>query len=520
MCGAPALLQGALLLGALGAVQPAVPSAWAWQAPVGRGGAGQGAGHGAGARRGAWAWSCARVTAGDRTLASRPQAAVRSGSGVARCLALMTVGESSMPQVIGHRGAKSVAPENTLASVRAAKALGCSWVEVDVMLSKDKVAVIHHDNTLDRCTNGKGHLWDLAVDELQALDAGAHFSAEFAGERIPRLTALLRCCRDLELGLNLEVKHVSLNPEAATADEEAMEEELAHVVCDVIETCGEMPRELVLSSFSRCAIAVLRRRLPRVPCAFLVWDIPEDWEHFMSKHQCASLNFAWQGPETAGDLIRDCAKKVPCYSYTVNDAQDARLLLSWGVRGVFSDCPHTVSAALDSEEARTTVVAEAEPDGRAGAEEEGRRAPLLGRKTLGVDHGRRRTGVCVSVGYAPRPLPLICHEDDSKEVAAQVGQLALKEAAEHIVVGFPLNSTGGEGEQAAYTRAFVSHLEEACPQCTILLWDERFSTAVAREKLQEVSPSLVWVPGVRASCDALAGTCVYGGGRRATAVWT
>jgi glycerophosphoryl diester phosphodiesterase len=487
------LLRGALLLGALGAVQPAVPSAWAWQAPVGRGGAGQGEG----ARRGAWGWSCARATAGDRTLAPRLQAAVRSGNGAAQCLAT-AVGQISMPQVIGHRGAKSVAPENTLASVRAAKALGCSWVEVDVMLSKDKVAVIHHDNTLDRCTNGEGHLWDLTVNELEALDAGAHFSAEFAGEKIPRLTALLRCCRDLELGLNLEVKHVSLNPEAPTADEEAMEQELAHVVCDVIESCGEQPRELVLSSFSRCAIAVLRRRLPRIPCAFLVWDIPEDWEHFMSKHQCASLNFAWQGSEAAGDLIRECAQKVPCYSYTVNDAQDARLLLSWGVRGVFSDCPHIVSAALLPQEARPAVVAEAEPDGeRAGAGEEGRgasglgsKASALGRKTLGVDHGRRRTGVCVSVGYAPRPLPLICHEDDSKEVAAQVGRLALKEAAEQIVVGFPLNSTGGEGQQAAYTRAFVSHLQDACPQCDILLWDERFSTAVAREKLQEVSSSL------------------------------
>ena len=50
-----------------------------------------------------------------------------------------------LPRVIGHRGAKAVAPENTLASIRAAKACGCSWVEVDVMLTKDKVPVIHHD---------------------------------------------------------------------------------------------------------------------------------------------------------------------------------------------------------------------------------------------------------------------------------------------------------------------------------------------------------------------------------------
>jgi hypothetical protein len=57
-----------------------------------------------------------------------------------------------LPRVIGHRGAKAVAPENTLASIRAAKACGCSWVEVDVMLTKDKVPVIHHDvSTLCVC---------------------------------------------------------------------------------------------------------------------------------------------------------------------------------------------------------------------------------------------------------------------------------------------------------------------------------------------------------------------------------
>jgi len=44
-----------------------------------------------------------------------------------------------LPKVIGHRGACGLAPENTLASIRTAKGLGCSWVEVDVMLTKDKV---------------------------------------------------------------------------------------------------------------------------------------------------------------------------------------------------------------------------------------------------------------------------------------------------------------------------------------------------------------------------------------------
>ena len=103
-----------------------------------------------------------------------------------------------------------------------------------------------------------------------------------------------------------------------------------------------------------------------------------------------------------------------------------------------------------------------------------RRATHLGRKTLGVDHGRKRTGVCVSVGYAPRPLPLICHDDDAGLVARRVAELAEDERAQQIVVGFPFNSTGGEGEQAQYTRQFVAELKAACPGRGIYLWDERY----------------------------------------------
>ena len=207
--------------------------------------------------------------------------------------------------------------------------------------------MIHHDNTLDRCTDGSGNLWDYTVDELERLDAGSHFSAEYVGERIPRLTALLQCCREQKLGLNLEVKHVTLrSPDVPTASEQAMEERLAHVVCDTIEQCGVLPSELVFSSFSRPAIAVLRSRLPHFQCAFLVKKIPDDWFDFMIRHDCVSLNFHWNEEENTRERIQECARNVLCYSYTVNDPTVAQRLLSWGVSGVFSDCPNIISEAL------------------------------------------------------------------------------------------------------------------------------------------------------------------------------
>lgn len=52
----------------------------------------------------------------------------------------VSIPRDALPKVIGHRGARGLAPENTLASIRTAKGIGCSWVEVDVMLTKDKVS--------------------------------------------------------------------------------------------------------------------------------------------------------------------------------------------------------------------------------------------------------------------------------------------------------------------------------------------------------------------------------------------
>jgi glycerophosphoryl diester phosphodiesterase len=94
-------------------------------------------------------------------------------------------------QIVGHRGAAGVAPENTMPSFEAAWAAGVAWVETDVHLTRDGVAVLLHDAALDRTTAGHGPVGDITWEELQAVDAGARFSPAFAGTRVPRLEELL-----------------------------------------------------------------------------------------------------------------------------------------------------------------------------------------------------------------------------------------------------------------------------------------------------------------------------------------
>jgi glycerophosphoryl diester phosphodiesterase len=100
---------------------------------------------------------------------------------------------------IGHRGASAYAPENTLAAIRKAAALGADMVELDVQASADGVPLIIHDAELSRTTNGCGSVYDHRLEALKRLDAGA-------GETIPTLDEAIACCREIGLGLYLEVK--------------------------------------------------------------------------------------------------------------------------------------------------------------------------------------------------------------------------------------------------------------------------------------------------------------------------
>ena len=93
--------------------------------------------------------------------------------------------------IVVHRGANALAPENTIASADSALAYGATWIEVDVRPSKDSVLFNLHDETLDRTTNGHGMLADCTADEIRKLDAGAWFSCRYAGTPVPTIADIL-----------------------------------------------------------------------------------------------------------------------------------------------------------------------------------------------------------------------------------------------------------------------------------------------------------------------------------------
>lgn len=110
------------------------------------------------------------------------------------------------PLIIAHRGASTLAPENTMAAFKLAKQLNADGIELDVQLSSDRKLVVIHDRKLDRTTNGRGKVDKLAWSEMKDLDAGSKFGDQFKNEPLPLLEDVFE-----ELGgkllINVELKN-------------------------------------------------------------------------------------------------------------------------------------------------------------------------------------------------------------------------------------------------------------------------------------------------------------------------
>ncbi len=235
------------------------------------------------------------------------------------------------PPVIGHRGAAGYAPENTVASIRAAAAMGVRWVEFDAKLTGDGQIVLFHDENLARTTDGAGRVADTPLAALRTLDAGDWFGKRFRGERIPTLSEALIVLAALELGANVEIKP-DAGREAETGD--AVGRTLAR------EWPGNLPPP-ILSSFATDALSAAGARLPDAPRALLVVDVPGDWRQHLSGLGCTALHGA--ADRMTADLaaeIRAADYGLRCY--TVNDGKGARRLFDWGVEAVFSDYPDRI----------------------------------------------------------------------------------------------------------------------------------------------------------------------------------
>ena len=236
------------------------------------------------------------------------------------------------PKIVAHRGGGTLAPENTVAGLRAGLAYGFRAVEFDVMLSRDGIGMVMHDPAFGRTVAGQGSVAATDAVELSGMDAGSWFGPQFRDEPVPFFTQFIDYCKQQRIWMNVEIKPAD-GVERETGDwvakitREAYAAEIA---------AGDPAAVPLLSSFSFDALAAARDAAPDLPRGYLLDRIPTDW-------QAQALELGAVAIHTnQKHLTRELAAQIKAagyglFCYTVNDPERGREIFSWGVDGFCTD---------------------------------------------------------------------------------------------------------------------------------------------------------------------------------------
>ncbi|MDW6094818.1 glycerophosphoryl diester phosphodiesterase [Vibrio rhizosphaerae] len=232
-------------------------------------------------------------------------------------------------QLMAHRGYSSQAPENTLAAFKQAIDFGCQWIELDVQLTADQVPVVMHDKTLERCTDGAGQLTELTFSELTRYSAGNWFAPEFRDETVPSLAATLQLAKQHSVNLNIELK---IYP----GDDETL---LCQRVAAVIDAAGIAKDQLLFSSFSVTALAVMQHIMPEIRRGLLWETMPVDAFEILENLDAFSVHCHYRYlDEQQAAAIKQ--RGYALYCYTPNQPLEVEAHWRWGVDMMITDKPH------------------------------------------------------------------------------------------------------------------------------------------------------------------------------------
>lgn len=230
------------------------------------------------------------------------------------------------PRWIAHRGAGTLAPENTLAAFRLGAAHGYRMFECDVKLSQDGVPFLMHDASLRRTTNGSGIGGDTSWHDLSQLDAGSWHSRSFAGEALPSLDNIAAYCLRNRHHLNIEIKP-SPGAERRTGDVVARR-------AAALWRGAEVPP--LLTSFDIDALKAAQDAAPELPRGLLLDKPRTDWLDIARRLQCVAVVCHYALWDTA-TVAAAQGSGMRCLSYTVNDEWIAERLIALGTDGIITD---------------------------------------------------------------------------------------------------------------------------------------------------------------------------------------
>ena len=232
-------------------------------------------------------------------------------------------------EIIAHRGFSSIAPENTLAAFELAIARGASSIEFDIQLSADSVPVIFHDATLERITGVSDKVRDKNLSQLQTLDAGKWFGAEFLGQKIPTLKEALSILKNIDKFLYFDVK-----PHCEWLDSEVA------IFVNTLNDAG-IKEKCVITSFSDRFLGQVRRLSDGLAIGHIVANL-EAYKTQLVKAVVNRDNLISSQYRVLLDnpaLIQASRSQgVDIVAWTVDDRTDMQKLVDLGITRIVTNC--------------------------------------------------------------------------------------------------------------------------------------------------------------------------------------
>lgn len=230
-------------------------------------------------------------------------------------------------QIAFHRGASRYAPENSLAAIRHAVAMGADYIEIDIRTTSDAALVLMHDRTVDRTSSGSGAINDLSAKALADLDVGSWFGKPYRDQRVPSLAEGLAAFGETA---NAYLDAKDITPER---------------LLQAIQEHDLMQRHVVYQSLDYCKrLQELDPAVRTLPPLRGTSDLDKTLE---SKPY--GVDAAWKA--LSANMIEQChAAGVRVFSDALGEhenLEDYRQAISWGIDVIQTDFPLRVLRIIE-----------------------------------------------------------------------------------------------------------------------------------------------------------------------------
>ncbi len=222
--------------------------------------------------------------------------------------------------VVAHRGAAGKAPENTLASIRAAIADASDWVEIDVQETVDGEVVVIHDSDFMKLAGVDLKVWNGTLAQIRDIDVGSWFDPQFSTERVPTLIEVLEAARG-KARVVIELKYYG------------HDQQLEQRVVDIVEQTG-MTDEVAIMSLKYEGVQKIRALRPDWRIGLLSATAIGDLASLDVDFLAVAMGMA-----SPGFVRRSHEQGKQVFVWTVNDAVSLSRMMSLGVDGVITDEP-------------------------------------------------------------------------------------------------------------------------------------------------------------------------------------